>query len=118
MMKDVLTESLSGHSRWSDLQTVKDVMKVLDTPFYLMSKQGGDTFVVGGLLEFTAEEVNYVGVGMGMAHFGPSLFLLHRRLRSSPARSYPASFRPCTPVPGSRRFRWKWAPFRPVATIR
>jgi len=69
VMKDVFTNSLSGHSRWAGLQTVNDVMKVLDTPFFLMSRQGGDTFVVGGLLEFTAEEVNYVGVGMGMTHF-------------------------------------------------
>jgi hypothetical protein len=44
-------------------------MKVLDTPFYYMNRQGTDTFVYAGLLEFTAEEVNYVGVGMGMAHF-------------------------------------------------
>jgi hypothetical protein len=52
-------------------------MGIIDTVFYDISDPDGDLrsskFVYagayGGMVEFTAEQVNYIGVGMGFAHF-------------------------------------------------
>ncbi len=55
----------------SDWNTVKRIMKKLDTSFYDISKHSKykhHRFVFLGQ-EFTAEEINYIGIGMGFEHF-------------------------------------------------
>jgi RHS repeat-associated protein len=68
VMKDA-KNALSNYSRWSGPGTIAHVMSKFDTPFRKMNRQGVcDRFVYGGL-EYSPDQLNYVGVGMASAHF-------------------------------------------------
>ena len=123
VMRHTFRYFLHPYSRFSLPETVSIVMRELDTPFYIMSQEWDDTFVLGGYLEFTAEEVNYVGVGMGMRHFHllrlvPTSALVHGwnirkyghrasggRCAQSPARPRWTSRSLRSPARASRRTR-------------
>lgn len=62
-------------SRWDGVEDVKSVMGVLDTFFFAISKgpHSSQTFVYPSDFindgPWTAEQVNYIGVGMGFNYF-------------------------------------------------
>ena len=74
-IKDTYNEHLSSEDQWSGPEHVKDVMSKLDTFFYYLSRDSvykDKTFVVD--LDplswgYSAEEINYLGVGLGFNHF-------------------------------------------------
>lgn len=74
-MKDTYDQYLKSEDKWSGPEHVKEVMSDLDTIFYYISRDSlykHKRFVVAGDplgIEYTAEEVNYLGVGMGFNHF-------------------------------------------------
>lgn len=70
-MKKTYNTKLRKVSRFSIITTVYEVMKHLDTSFYgisLHQKYGHAKFLYKGN-EYSAEEVNYIGVGLGFMHF-------------------------------------------------
>jgi len=74
-MRDCYNEHLWGVDKWSDWPQMKKIMSELDTVFYPISRNSWfkDQKFVHVLdpleLEYTAEQVNYIGVGLGFNHF-------------------------------------------------
>jgi hypothetical protein len=70
-MRRVYRQILSRLDRDADLSEVRAQMAVLDTRFYSISqneRQRDTVFYFYGS-EYSAEEVNYIGVGLGFQHF-------------------------------------------------
>jgi len=74
-LRDCYNEHLYDEDKWSGWTHVKEVMSKLDTIFYAISRDRWlkDEKFVHPLdplaLEYTAEQVNYIGVGLGFNHF-------------------------------------------------
>ena len=64
-MVSTYNKHLSGISRWGGPGTILRIMPTLDTRRFF---PGDTSFIYNGQI-YTAEEINYIGVGMGFRHF-------------------------------------------------
>jgi hypothetical protein len=72
-VRDTYDEHLKAEDKWSGIGHVKEIMGKLDTIFYPISRDSlykDKQFIYPPYpLTFSAEQVNYLGVGLGFNHF-------------------------------------------------